>query len=138
MSFIFDTLLQRPRVVGHGLHNNATQPPNIDALNGYGLIQQLITHPNVWLVGVPAVLSLWVILCSSLRFKHEKAMLRRFNYPTRASLAKMTNDDAQQIFKYIIDYEFPLMYRLSLQSALFRVSSQVAEPLARAATARTD
>lgn len=138
MDFIFDTLLQRPRVVGDPLHENATHFPATDALAGHGLINEPTTRSTAWMIGLPAVLGLWVVMCSSLRFRHEKAMLRRFHYPTRASFAKMTNDDAQQILKYILGYEFPLMYKLSLQFALFKVSSQAAEPLLHAATATTD
>lgn len=121
MDFILNNLLQRPGVVADGLHDNVTQPPAVDATVGYGLIQQPVARSTAWLIGVPAVLGLWVILCSSLRFRNEKAMLRRYNYQTRASLAKMTNDDAQQIVKYILDSEFPLIYKLSLQFALFKV-----------------
>ncbi|KAI7780522.1 hypothetical protein LA080_015923 [Diaporthe eres] len=120
MDFILNTLLQRPSVVADHLHDNVTQPPAVDATVGYGLVQQPVARSTVWLIGVPAVLGLWVILCSSLRFRNEKAMLRRYNYSTRASLAKMTNDDAQQILKYILDSEFPFTYKLSLQFALFK------------------
>lgn len=121
MDSIFNTLLQRPSVIADRLHDNVTQPPAVDATVGYGLIQQPVASSTAWLIGVPAVLGLWVILCSSLRFRNEKAMLRRYNYPTRASLAKMTNDDAQQILMNILDYEFPLIYKLSLQFGLFKV-----------------
>ncbi len=63
----------------------------------------------------------YVSLCSALRFRFEKAMRNKFNYPDRASLAKMTNDDAQAILDYIITREFPYLYNLSLQFALFKV-----------------
>lgn len=121
MDFILNTFLQRPSVIADHLHDNVTQPPAVDAAVGYGLIQQPVARSTAWLVGVPAVLGLYVILCSSLRFRNEKAMAQRYHYPTRASLAKMTNDDAQQILMNILDYEFPLIYKLSLQFGLFKV-----------------
>lgn len=129
MDFILNTLRQGPGDGADRLDDNVTQPPAIDAVVGHGLIQQPVAPSTAWLVGVPVVLVLWAILCSSLRFRHEKTMLRRFNYPTRASFAKMTNDDAQQILKYILDYEFPLIYKLSLQFALFKVSNHPVGPL---------
>lgn len=63
---------------------------------------------------------LYVALCRSLRFRHEKAMLRRFKYTDRASLANMSNDDASEILKSIIVYEFPKLYHSSLQFAIFK------------------
>ncbi|KAL1864123.1 hypothetical protein Daus18300_007903 [Diaporthe australafricana] len=117
---IFKTLLQRPHVMADRFYENVTQLPATDAAFDGSLVQQSVTRSTAWLMSISAVLGLWVILCSSLRFRNEKAMLRRFNYPSRASFAKMTNDDAQQIVKYIMDCEFPLMYKLSLQFAIFK------------------
>lgn len=65
---------------------------------------------------------LYVALCSCLRFRHEKATLRRFKYTDRASLAGMSNDDASEILKTLIVYEFPKLYNASLQFAIFKVS----------------
>lgn len=67
------------------------------------------------------VLLVYAAICSSLRFRHEKAMLRRFNYPDRASLANMTSNDAQSILAYIMSYEFPFIYKTALQFAIFKV-----------------
>jgi hypothetical protein len=70
------------------------------------------------------IFGLYVVLCWSLRFRHEKAMLRRFKYTDRASLANMTNDDASEILKSLIVYEFPKLYHASLQFAIFKVSHE--------------
>lgn len=70
---------------------------------------------------------LYVALCRSLRFRHEKAMLRRFKYTDRASLANMSNDDASEILKSIIVYEFPKLYHSSLQFAIFKVSREMGD-----------
>ena len=56
-----------------------------------------------------------------LRYRFEKAMLKKFNYPNRASLVGMTNDDAQAILQYLITQEFPAFYKLGLQLGLFKV-----------------
>lgn len=68
---------------------------------------------------------LYVVLCRSLRFRQEKAMRRRFKYTDRASLANMSNDDASEILKTIIVYEFPKLYHASLQFAIFKVSYEM-------------
>jgi hypothetical protein len=69
---------------------------------------------------LPAFL-LYPILCSSLRFRKRNAMHKKFHYPDRKSFASMTNSDAQQIVKYIAQWEFPKMYTTSLQFGLFKV-----------------
>lgn len=75
-----------------------------------------------------AILALYVALCSALRFRHEKAMLRRFKYTDRGSLATMSNDDASEILKTLIVYEFPKLYLASLEFAIFKVSQSYNAP----------
>jgi hypothetical protein len=69
---------------------------------------------------LPAFL-LYPILCSALRFRRRNAMHMKFHYPDRKSFSSMTNTDAQQIMKYMAQWEFPKMYSTSLQFALFKV-----------------
>jgi hypothetical protein len=78
-----------------------------------------LVSPSVWLT----LFAVYAMFCSLLRFRLEKAMRGRFNYPDRDSLARMTNDDAQAIVKYILDQEFPFMFKTSLQFAIFKVCS---------------
>lgn len=66
----------------------------------------------------------YAIVCSCLRFRYEKAMMRRFNYPDRASLSKMTSNDAQSILSYLMTYEFPYIYKTALQFAIFKVRAR--------------
>src|SRR3954469_18753875 len=68
-----------------------------------------------------AILAAYMVLCSMLRYRFERAMLKKFNYPDRLSLARMTNDDAQAILRYLITQEFPAFYKLGLQLGLFKV-----------------
>ncbi len=70
----------------------------------------------------------YVGLCSVLRFRFERAMRRKFNYPDRASMAHMTSDDAQAILQYIIQWEFPYMYNLAMQFAVFKVPPVLGPP----------
>lgn len=69
------------------------------------------------------ILVLYVVLCRSLRFRHERALLRRFSkYKDRASMSSMSNDEATEIMRPLIIYEFPTLYNSSLQFAIFKVS----------------
>ncbi len=45
-------------------------------------------------------------------------------FPDRASLARMTVEDAQTIVKITATYEFPFSYDLALRFALFKVSHE--------------
>ncbi|OAA65910.1 hypothetical protein SPI_02697 [Niveomyces insectorum RCEF 264] len=80
------------------------------------LAAQTVSWPTVLF----AVFAGYVLLCSALRFRFERAMRRKFPYPDRASLARMTLDDAQAILGYIIQYEFPYLYKLSIQFGIFK------------------
>ncbi|TPX07452.1 uncharacterized protein E0L32_002078 [Thyridium curvatum] len=71
-----------------------------------------------------AALAVYVGICSALRFHFERAMRKKFNYPDRESLSRMTNDDAQSILEYIVTREFPYLYKLALQFAIFKVRCQ--------------
>ncbi|KAI0450560.1 hypothetical protein F5B21DRAFT_426237 [Xylaria acuta] len=71
---------------------------------------------------VPAVLG-YVVLCRALRYRGEKKLRRRMGFPERGgreALSRMTNDQAQQIIKYLSSYEFPAFHLLSLQFGLFK------------------
>ncbi|RAH48197.1 uncharacterized protein BO95DRAFT_408625 [Aspergillus brunneoviolaceus CBS 621.78] len=62
----------------------------------------------------------YVTLVNLLRFRIVKWMHKRYNYPTRESFARMTDDDAWAIQKTMLEQEFPFFYLKSLQFALFR------------------
>lgn len=63
------------------------------------------------------------ILISLLRFRRQHQLHERFNFPTRESLARMTDNEAWEIQKILAQYEFPFIYIKALQFALFRVPS---------------
>jgi hypothetical protein len=70
----------------------------------------------------PAFLS-YVFVCWILRYTRKDAMHKKFNYPDKASFSRMTNTDAQAIMQYIAEFEFPKIYEMSIQFALFKVGN---------------
>ncbi|KAI0466233.1 hypothetical protein F4859DRAFT_329977 [Xylaria cf. heliscus] len=71
---------------------------------------------------VPAVLA-YMALCRALRYRGEKRLRRQMGFPdgsSREALSRMTNEQAQQIIKYLSCYEFPEFHLLSLQFGLFK------------------
>ena len=74
-----------------------------------------------WKEAFVAILAVYIAICSMLRFRREKYLRRKLSYPDRASLGRMTNEDAQQILQFLITSEFPYMYKTSLQFALLKV-----------------
>jgi hypothetical protein len=63
-----------------------------------------------------------------LRFQGEKNLRRRMGFPEgcgREALSRMTNDQAQQIIKYLAAYEFPEFHLLALQFGLFKVRDDI-------------
>lgn len=67
----------------------------------------------------------YVLLCRALRYRREASMRRHFGYPDRASLAKMTTEDAQLIMRDLLTLEFPQFAVTALQFGLFKVRLMV-------------
>lgn len=83
-------------------------------------LSQLVDDP--W----PALMALalaYPILCSFLRFQRVNARQRQLRFKNRQSLSEMTTVQAQYIIKEMIQWEFPFMFQISLQFALFKVVS---------------
>ncbi|KAJ5211148.1 hypothetical protein N7491_010968 [Penicillium cf. griseofulvum] len=62
----------------------------------------------------------WPVATATLRFQRLRNLHKQYDYPTRESMSKMTDEDAFQIQKQVAQLEFPLMFIKSLQFALFR------------------
>ncbi|KAL2872009.1 uncharacterized protein BJX67DRAFT_341256 [Aspergillus lucknowensis] len=75
--------------------------------------QQLLRYVIPFVAAYP-------ILVSLLRFRRVKQFNKKYNYPTRESYARMTDEDAFQIQKNIAQLEFPFFFTKALQFALFR------------------
>ncbi|KAK1987505.1 hypothetical protein LZ30DRAFT_163945 [Colletotrichum cereale] len=67
-----------------------------------------------------ALITGWIVLCAFLRFRRIVDLQKKMGFTDRGSLARMTNDQAHLILKNIIEFEFPKMYILSLQFAIFK------------------
>ncbi|KAI1414190.1 hypothetical protein F5Y13DRAFT_159995 [Hypoxylon sp. FL1857] len=68
---------------------------------------------------IPAGL-LYIGLCRALRYRREHGLRKKLGYPDRASLARMTVVDAQQIIKFMTSWEMPLFQFLALEFGLFK------------------
>ncbi|EFQ31934.1 hypothetical protein CGRA01v4_13108 [Colletotrichum graminicola] len=69
---------------------------------------------------VVALIAGWVALCAFFRFRRITNLRSQMGFTDRRSLARMTNNQAHLILKNIIDLEFPKLYILSLQFAIFK------------------
>lgn len=65
----------------------------------------------------------YVALCSLFRFSRINSLRSKLGYHDRASLSRMTNQDAFEITSHLARFEFPLFYDLSVRLALFEVYS---------------
>jgi hypothetical protein len=63
----------------------------------------------------------YVVLCSLLRFSRINSLRSKLRLYDRASLSRMTNQDAFQVVQNIARFEFPLFYDLAVRLALFEV-----------------
>ncbi|KAI0400119.1 hypothetical protein F4802DRAFT_586575 [Xylaria palmicola] len=65
----------------------------------------------------------YVALCRALRYRGERRLRRRLGFPEgcgREPLARMTNEQAQQIIRYLSFTEFPQFHLLALEFGLFK------------------
>ncbi|RGP67780.1 dephospho- kinase [Fusarium longipes] len=61
----------------------------------------------------------YVALCSLVRFSRVNSLRSKLGFHDRASLSRMTNQDAFEIVKVMANLEFPLFYDLGTRLALF-------------------
>ena len=71
---------------------------------------------------VPALL-IYLLLVRLLRDQRAKSLERRFSPAGRASLCRMTTNDAQAILKDLTELEFPKLFGFSIIFALFKARS---------------
>lgn len=74
--------------------------------------------------GKPLALALvagYVVVCSAVRFRSINRLQRKMGFTDRRSLARMSGDEASVILRHMVTKEFPTMYELGLQFALFKV-----------------
>lgn len=80
------------------------------------------TLPHTFLPHLLILLGAYPILVSLLRFRRLQWMEKKYNYPTRESLSRMTVNEAWEIQKVLASLEFPSTFVKSLKFSLFRVS----------------
>ena len=78
-----------------------------------------------WELAVPAFIA-YLLLVRSLRFRRRDNLEARYAPSGRASLASLTNNDAQTILKDLTELEFPKFFGFSIIFALFKVSGNPA------------
>lgn len=81
----------------------------------------LNTSPQQWIPYALGLLFGYPLLTGSFRYRRRNKLQKQYNYPTRESMAAMTDEEAFQIQKTVAQLEFPFMFIKSLQFALFRV-----------------
>lgn len=64
----------------------------------------------------------YLLLVALLRHRRRHQIQKQFNYATRESLSRMTDDEAWQILMKLATLEFPFINLTAIQFALFRVS----------------
>ncbi|KAJ6018285.1 hypothetical protein N7451_001664 [Penicillium sp. IBT 35674x] len=69
-----------------------------------------------------AAITTYLVVVSSIRFQRRSALHKKYPYQTRDLMSKMTNHDAWEIQRTILQMEFPFIVLKSLQFALFRLS----------------
>lgn len=73
------------------------------------------------MTGILTLFVLYASLCSFLRFQRRDGLQKKFGFPDKKSLERMTNEEAQKIMEYLAELEFPKFYEMSVQFALFKV-----------------
>ncbi|KAI1810134.1 hypothetical protein GGS20DRAFT_568806 [Poronia punctata] len=92
------------------------------SIDSWKLLSSSISFSSWKKYVIPVTLG-YVALCRALRYRGEKKLRRRMGFPegcSREALASMTNQQAQQIIKYLAAYEFPEFHLLALQFGLFK------------------
>ena len=79
-------------------------------------------NPTRRLTAVGALLATYLTMVKTLRFQRVRSLKKKYKrYSTRESMAYMTDHDAWEIQKRILQLEFPFSALKALQFALFRV-----------------
>lgn len=65
-----------------------------------------------WVHGGIAFLG-YLVLVRALRYRRRDAMAKKFNFPNRAAMAKMTVEEAHAITEYLSELEFPYIWAMA-------------------------
>lgn len=78
-----------------------------------------------WFSFTVGLLIAYPLIINSLRHRRLRKLEKKFYFPTRESMAKMTDEEAFQIQKETAQLEFPFMFVKAGQFALFRVRKYI-------------
>ncbi|KAE8443349.1 hypothetical protein EG329_001992 [Mollisiaceae sp. DMI_Dod_QoI] len=67
----------------------------------------------LWVPYIVSAILAYAILCSTLRYQRRDAMHKKFKFSDRKSYSRMTNVEAQAIFTYLGELEFPKIMETS-------------------------
>lgn len=83
-----------------------------------GVLSFAQDHPKL-AIGGSALLA-YTLLCRALRYQRMRRMRSKYSYRTWDDMAQMTNEEAYEIQKELMQREFPFTMNKALQFALFR------------------
>ena len=98
--------------------------PGLNSSSSAGFHSDLLTSFAPTSFSGPVLLGIflgYVALCSLVRFSRVNSLRSKFGFHDRASLGRMTNQNAFEIVKVMANLEFPLFYDLGTRLALFEV-----------------
>jgi hypothetical protein len=76
-----------------------------------------------WMLYTLSALLAYPFLATSLRYRRTRNLESKYRYATRESYARMTDNEAFEIWNQMAELEFPTIFEKALQFALFRVRS---------------
>ena len=76
-----------------------------------------------WMLYTLSALLAYPFLATSLRHRRTRNLESKYPYATRESYARMTDNEAFEIWNQMAELEFPTTFEKALQFALFRVRS---------------
>ena len=81
------------------------------------------SSPQSWMLYTLSALFAYSFLAASLRYRRSKNLESKYRYATRESYARMTDNEAFEIWNQMAELEFPTIFEKALQFALFRVGN---------------
>ncbi|KLJ09883.1 hypothetical protein EMPG_14698 [Blastomyces silverae] len=92
----------------------------VDSSAIFSVAQKLLATAKPWATVPILGPAVYLITVALLRNRRMKKNAKKFNYQTRESMARMSDDDAWNILLDAGQMEFPFIYLKALQFALFR------------------
>jgi hypothetical protein len=88
---------------------------------GGPIIKSNYSSSQPWMLYTLSVLLAYPVVVASLRYRRSRNLESKYGYTTRESYARMTDNEAFEIWNQMSELEFPTIFEKALQFALFRV-----------------